>query len=629
MKIINVIPIAKGITRETLSYWSTDDIPLGATIEVPLRKKIVPALVIASEEARNLKAEIKELDFEMRKIKNPAPNFTFSPAFIRAVKKTAEYFVSTTGSTLQGLVPQAILKNPPRKSASFVDPAQKNPAPIRVLQQDGDERLTHYKSIVRESFAAKKSVFLLVPTLEDGKLCEENLKRGVGDYTYFLHGGLSQKKIIELWREIEEKKHPLLIIATGTFLSIPRKDIGIYIVEREHSNAFKTLSRPFIDFRICAEFLAQESGADILYGDTLLSTEMLYRFGNGGVVADRPLATRLLQTNSLLINMHEYRGQDENSYVAISKEVRMLAEYTRVQNEHLFIFGSRKGYAPSTLCRDCGTIVTCPHCGAPVTLYKTRTGENNFFLCQRCGKRRSAEELCKKCGGWRLITLGIGIERISEELERSVPSLQIFTIDRDSAKNPKRAKEIAEQFYETPGSVLVGTEMALPYLNKKIEHGVVASIDPLFLIPDFRIHEKIFNILLSIRSLASKNFLIQTRDPEQKLFSYALEGKLLDFYQSEISERELLGYPPFSVLIKISARGDEETVKREIAAIKTNFAPYEPAIFPAFIAGAGGKYTIHALLKRPPKEWPDETLREKLLALPPWYEIKINPESLL
>ncbi len=193
-----------------------------------------------------------------------------------------------------------------------------------------------------------------------------------------------------------------------------------------------------------------------------------------------PLKFRSISTTeTIIIDMKRYKTLETPEFRILSDELEDLVRENKQENRHLFIFAARRGLSPMTVCGDCGTTVTY-RCGAPIILH---AGKKNFFLCHRCGDRRSAEERCKICGSWRLTTLGIGIELIAETLEHMFPDTKIFKMDKDSVRTHKQALEMAEAFYESPGSILLGTEMALGYLERPIENAAVAAIDSLFLNP--------------------------------------------------------------------------------------------------------------------------------------------------
>ena len=111
MKILEVIPIARGINTDTLSYFSGNDIPIGSIIKVPLRKRIVPALVINSKDVEESKTEIKNSSFSLKKIEKVKHNNLLSKKFVDAAEETANYYVGTIGSVLNSIVPKALLEN--------------------------------------------------------------------------------------------------------------------------------------------------------------------------------------------------------------------------------------------------------------------------------------------------------------------------------------------------------------------------------------------------------------------------------------------------------------------------------------------------------------------------------------
>lgn len=622
MKIIDVIPITRGIGKESLSYFTSEDAPLGSLVKVPLRNRSVAALVIDSKDVEEKKAEIRSSDFSIKKVEKLTSKRILREEFITAAKKSASYFATTTGSMLAGLIPKGILEHGDVFDNVFHSQKSRHAFQKVVIQETEEERFAHYKAIIREEFARKSSVFLCLPTIGDIEHAKDILQRGIEDYTFIFHSDVQKKKIIEAWRKVLHTDHPILIIATGNFFSIPRDDIRTIIVEREHSRSYKTQSRPYFDVRIVAEHFAKEIGARIIYGDSLLRVETLWQYKNDETSELTPPKFRpLTSADQRVIDMRR-RGERE---ISISRELRLLIEQNTSHNGFLFIFVNRRGLAPLTVCSDCGTMVTCNRCKAPIVLHSSST--ERYFLCHRCGERRSADEKCKTCGGWKLKTLGIGSELVFEEVKK-IKGSKVFRIDTDATSTHKKALEVSQTFYNTPGSVLVGTEMALPYLNK-LTYSVIASIDAMFALPDFRINEKILYILLKIRSATEKEFLIQTRNSKSKIFEFVTQGNLLDFYKSEIADRELFELPPFSILIKISLTGPEKAVKEEMGNLKNFLSEYEVDVYPAFTPHARGSYTLNALLKLPKGQWVNQSLLQKLLSLPPQFAVVVDPESVL
>jgi len=627
MYLIKVIPIARGINADILSYWSPESAPKGSVIKVPLRKRIVGAIVVSSEHALDAKSEIRGAEFEVKKIEKVKPRQIFLPEFFKIAEEISRYYAASVGSILFSLIPSAILADTDKLPQIEGGLKRNKIRESYVLQKPDDDRYAHYKSLIRERFAKKQSVFMVMPTIEDIKRACNYFEKGIEQYTYVLHGGLTRVEILKIWKKALEDAHPIVIVATGTFLSLPRNDITLYIVERENSRAYKDQSRPFLDERLFVEKLAVDTGADIIFGDSYLRVETLYRQEMDELVEYAPLSMRSLSTaRDTLINMKD-KKDGVKGFNILSSELIELARKNKEESGLMFIFAGRKGLSPSTVCSDCESVVSCDNCSSPLVLHGS--GEKRFYLCNRCGKRYSSETKCRDCGSWRLQPLGIGTETVEEELRKEIPGISIVRFDKLSMTSHKKALMLAEKWYTSPGSVLVGTELALLYLDKPIDTSAVASLDAFFSIPDFRINEKIFSIILRMRSITRKEFLLQTRKPDEPVLTYGIKGNIIDFYRSEVEERRRAVFPPFAVFIKISYTGKREDALNAMEKLKGTLSDWTVTVFPAFIATIKNQFIMNALVKLHPGEWPNEELLEKLRALSPSYAINVDPESVI
>ncbi len=644
-KILSCIPISRGVGKEELSYFTLKDVPLGSLVVVPLRRRQIPAIVVAGESAFFSKTEIKSLPFGLKKIDSVKARAFLLPEFIQAAHGAARYFATTTGAILSAFTPTSIgaeFKGP--KEVVPEEPSDNTPdiprahatKHIPFLIQSGDtERIAAYRGIIREEFARGGSVFVCLPEITEIERLKEDLSRGIPEYTFVFHSGIPSKKLGTAWASALSEKHPVLIIGTGQFLSLPRADIRTIIVEKESSRAHKMLSRPYADTRVFAEIFARMIRARLFYGDLFLRPETITREQNGDCAEFSPLQFRALTTaKRLLIDMRTKDTREEKKFVLVSSEMESAVREAVLGGQQAYILAPRRGLHPVTLCNDCGSVVLCQRCSAPMVLHGDETfekGAKNFFLCHKCGTKESSSDKCAICGGWRFALLGIGAERVAEEMKRLFPGTPIFRMDRDTITTHKKAIDVREKFYQTPSAILVGTEMAVPYLNREVSVLAVASVDSFFAIPDFRANERVFSTLLRLRSRAQKYFIIQTRDPENRILRYALDGNMVDFYREEIAERKVFGYPPFSMLIKIMREGLEKSVRKDMEALAATgvFASYEPRAYETFSRGPRGKFRMNLLLKVPQEKWVNDDLLLALRALPPHYAIAVDPESLL
>jgi primosomal protein N' (replication factor Y) len=375
----------------------------------------------------------------------------------------------------------------------------------------------------------------------------------------------------------------------------------------------------------------------------MLRLETLDRLNKNEISQGSPFKWRSISTaEDSLVDMTRKTPFEEDVsgskkiFRTISPALERLIAKNRDESTHLFIFAVRRGLSTMTVCDDCETVVACANCSAPVVLHSSKENSlpasrqgQNFFMCHRCGTRRSAEEVCAACGSWRLTPLGIGIERVEEEIRALSPGADVWKIDGDSAKTDAKIQEILEKWRARPGAILLGTESAMLHLKDKVDHVAVASLDSLFALPDFRIPEKIMYTLIRLRALATRSMLVQTRRPGEKVFEYGLKGNLSDFCRGALDERRQFGYPPFRTLIKITIEGKKDPIALQMADIRTIVEPYDVDIFPAFTATVRGNSIIHGLIKTDPAAWPDAELAAKLRSLPPNVKVRVDPESLL
>ncbi len=631
LKVVEVIPISRGISYEVLSYFTTLDIPIGSLVEVELRKRQIKGLVINSRSAAEAKSEIRSADFTLKKIEKANFKNFLSPAFIKAAQETAQYFAGTTGAVLSTVVPKFIWDNAHLLNSGTISekPIKKSKPGKFIIQDNEQERLVAYRTLTRESLAKHQSIFIVVPTHEEGLYLKSQLEKGIENHTFFLSSSLGKKKLEKAIEAIVRPNTPSLIIATGQFLSILPPSTATLILEKPTSNAYRLLKRPFVSLPYLAEKLAENLNISLILADQYLGVEILSRRNKGEFLEKFPKKFHSgVSITPEIIDMTKYRKSSGASFQVLSDELISLIDRAATSGEKVFIFAARRGLSPTTTCADCGTIVICQTCGAPVVLHKSKkTDKENFFLCHHCGEKRSALEKCRNCSSWRLTSLGIGIQKIAEELKIHFPKLPVFQLDKETAPSSKKAKDILTKFHKCEGGILLGTELSLLYQHEVLQHSAIVSMDSLFSLPDFHINERILSILLTIENKTEKEFLIQTRSPDQIVLKAFSENRLDDLYRQELEMRRLLLYPPYNTLIKLTLEGARQKVLTEMSKIEEDFKKYQPSVFPTLVGLGKGQVALNALIRI--NNWPEPELLQRLLHLPPNWTVKINPESLL
>ena len=609
--VMEVAPIAKN--SHTLSYFSTVKLSRGTLVEVPLRSAKTLGVVLSSRSVKTEKSTLRQASYTLKKIsRNDILDATLDPRLLDAVEETSKFYAVSTGVILSALMPKIVLEDAlemisnsqTRRRVKF-----KSPREPLMLQMETAERFGQYRLLVRQAFAKKGSVIFLVPTEMDVERAYEELSRGVVEFTYCFTLG-KKEETQGVWKRALLEKHPILFITTPAGLMLPRPDIRTVIIDRENSRAYRTLARPYINFKKFVEFWHRAANIDLVMGDAVLSIESLWRERSSMHREENSLIRWRLTAAPALLTDASSKQSDDGRFVIFSKELESFIRRALEEEEKVFLFGARKGLYPTTLCGDCGFVLPCANCGAPVVLHK-RSGQN-VYVCHACGEVSDSKTLCPHCKSWKLVPLGIGTQEIARQAKLHFPEESIHILDKDHASTKAKAKNIAKKWNEE-GGILVGTELAFFYLDA-LPYSAIVSLDALFSIPDFTINERIFYLVSHLRELTEKETLIQSRNIGKQVLAWAASGNIIDFYQNEIREREELLYPPFSIFIKIEVSSKQY----EVREIQEQFQKWNPDIL---------KNSI--IIRLPREKWPDDELREKLSLLGAQFTVKVDPETIL
>jgi len=499
------------------------------------------------------------------------------------------------------------------------------------VQENDTERYAYYKRLVREAFARNHSLVIIAPTIADITRIHAELSRGISDHVFTLHSSLSTKEFAKGAHELLHSEQSTLLIASPIALPLVRSDVDIIVIDRESAPSYKMMVRPFIDIRMFARALCRISKIRLLLGDTLLRTETLHEIDAGVITPAGTIKNRL--TTQAQCEVFDMRAEEREALSkkekgrAIGVALKEALTQALARKGRAILLTARKGLAPTTVCSDCGETVSCPRCETPFVLHKAH-GEF-VYACHRCGHSEVPPEGCPSCGSWKLALLGIGIEKAVDELSAHFPSTPLFRIDSDVTRGKHTVQKTVDEFYASPGSILVCTELALPYLGTPVELSGVISVDSLLVIADFRMQHRIMNLLVRLRELANNRFIIETRDATHPLFTYALNGALIEFYRNDIIDRERFAYPPFTILIKITRTGRRDVVLDDMEELMKALKTYTPTLYASYESAKRGLITMNILVPTVPRTWPEEKLSSLLRSLPPDFTVDIDPANIL
>lgn len=628
MNLVTVIPISKGIFKEELTYFTSKKLDRGTLVTVPVRNSKVPAIVIGIESLLEAKSSLKNSAFTIKKIDEILGSSFFSAELFKAGIDAGRYFASETGRVLNAMLPAPLLKN-------YEELVKPKPRKIKddgiiietlLFQAGPTDRIASYKTYIREAFAKKESVFICVPTKESGDLLYEHLSKGIEEYVHIIHNGFTENEIIKKTNKILEDTHAVAIIGTGGYLSIPRPDIETIIVEEESSPSYKTVARPFVDFRVIAELIASHLRIKLIIGDTLLRIETRGRLENQECGEFIPLSYRIPKTPKIsIIEKGKENGKPVWS-VMESETLNLISEYS-ANNKNSCVLTLKKGYAGSVICGDCSYAISCPNCKGKMELREGKSGDRSL-VCADCKKEEGAKMTCPECGSWNLVPLGIGADRVYETLLSKIPKNKIFQIDAINTSTPLRAEKTYKKFLETEGAVLIATEAGFRKWKIKSDLSVVLSTDAILNIPFFKSGERYARLIRDLKDRTKETIIIETKDKEAPIISALLDGQIGEWARNEDSLRKRFGYPPYTNLIEIKWETKKSTVNYR-AKLKSEFENYE-----TYETGQGKYGSFVIKIKR--EEWAgpilsgrgnfNQDLCNKLISLPINLTIEIDPE---
>lgn len=649
MRIVTVIPLQKGAFKTDLTYFTAKDVENGSIVGVPIRNKKILALVVSSEDLSNAKKDIKDMSFKLKKIVEIKKHSIFRDEFLESTFLLSSYFVSKKNSAVISLIPSLFRekydeiekfspKEIPSEKSTEINLPEKNIITEKLLfQASFEDRISFYKTLIRGNFALKKSVFIVLPTEYDIEIFKQALSKGIENFTFTIYGSLKPNKIIENYEQIINSSHSVLILGTTQFLSIPRMDISTIILEHESSNAYKMIPRPHFDMRTFVELFSSKIGAKFILADTLLRFETIERIKTENFGEVYPISFRT-NFDRIKIDIINPNNTDEK-FKLFSEDTLEEIENTINNKKNVFIYSLRKGLATYTICKDCNETINCEECLAPLVLYLSRDGKKRMFVCNKCNTEKDPETKCTNCNGWNLMPLGIGTDTILEEIKNKFPNNKIFKLNKESVKTSNEAEKIIKEFEKTHGSILIATEMAFFYLKEKVNLSVIASFDGLWTIPNYKISERIIQLLLSTLSNTERKLIIQTKNKDDGAILAIKSENLLSFVREELQDRKNLNYPPFKRFIKITYLGDKEGSIEAKKILTELLKEYSPDIFGGFVSKNKNQYVTNALIKLDLQKWSlpeistggtiDKNLFNLLSSLPFSYEVSVDPEDLL
>jgi primosomal protein N' (replication factor Y) len=510
------------------------------------------------------------------------------------------------------------------------------PAVFLLFGVTGSGKTEIYLRALAQVIAAGKRGICLIPEIALTQQTVERFANRFPGRVAVLHSGLSPGEQFDEWQWIMEGNCDV-VIGPRSALFAPLPNLGLIIIDEEHEWTYKQEDKsPRYHARDAAIKLAQLSDAVVILGSATPDIGSFHKAQQGEYqlveLKERitPRGYSPLPEVSIVDLREELKAGNTS---LLSRSLLTAMKEALAHGEQIVLFLNRRGTATFVRCRNCGFVFRCPRCSIALTYHSAE----KRLICHRCRYSVPVPQACSRCSRRNLRFLGIGTQRVEEEIRHFFPQAKLLRWDRDVITRKYAHEELLRNFRDHKADVLIGTQMIAKGLDlPQITLAGVINADTGLNFPDFRSSERTFQLLCQVagragRGVKAGKVIIQTYSPDNYIIEAAAKHDYLGFYYKEIDYRRRYNYPPFSQLVRlVYSHTNEELCRREAERVyhlildkkggegMIDFNIIGPV--PTFAFRVRGKYRWQLFLRGP-----DSSRMLSRLTLPRGWTIDVDP----
>ena len=432
----------------------------------------------------------------------------------------------------------------------------------------GSGKTEVYMHLIEEVKKNKKSALILIPEISLTPQLTSMFQKRFGNDIAILHSRLSDGERYDEWRRIVRGEVSIVIGARSAVFA-PLQNIGIIIIDEEHSSTYKQENNPKYHTIDVAIKRAKYHQCPLVLGSATPSIES-YTRAKLGIFHLLEMKQRV--NNHLpkvtLVNM---RDEIKQGYSLFSSILEQKIKEKLEKQEQVILLLNRRGYTTVVTCKNCGFTQKCPHCDIPLTYHKS----SNTMRCHYCGYGTRKINICPECKSSNINEFGLGTQKL-EEVVKNKFRARVLRMDADTTSIKDAYEKMILSFKNHEYDILIGTQMIAKGLNFPMVTLVgVLNIDASLQIPDFRSSERTYELLSQVAGRAGRfglqgEVIFQGFNIDHYSVIKASMHDYQGFYNEEIKLRKLLHYPPYTelILLKMISK-DEKIVKEESLKIKS------------------------------------------------------------
>ena len=454
-----------------------------------------------------------------------------------------------------------------RITESFKDEKKK---PWLIYGITGSGKTQVYLKLVDSALNEGKGIIIMVPEISLTPQTIEIFGKRYGGKIAVFHSAMSMGQRMDEWRRVNLGE-AVIAIGTRSAVFAPVKNLGLIIMDEEQEHTYKSESAPRFHARDVARFRAAYNKAGLVLASATPAIETFAsaRAGFYNLATLKNRYGNAVLPDVITVDMRSQLLNGNTS--AISTELKTAITETLKNGKQAILLLNRRGHNTVVSCSSCGEVVSCPNCSIALTYHSA----NNRLMCHYCGHSVPADSTCPKCSGKHLKYMGVGTQKVEQELGEMFPDAKVLRLDADSTAARNSFDEKLAAFSRGDYQIMLGTQMVAKGLNfPNVTLVGVLGIDSAMYSEDFRSFERTFSLLTQVVGRAGRGddkgaAIIQTLHPEANVIRLAAAQDYDAFYNEEILTRKLMIYPPYCDIVMVGS----SSVSRENAesAIRSVF----------------------------------------------------------
>jgi primosomal protein N' (replication factor Y) len=413
-----------------------------------------------------------------------------------------------------------------------------------------------YIKLIEKAIQKEEQVLYLLPEIALTTQLIQRLQSYFGDEVLVYHSKYSVNERVEVYRHIRDQSKGKIVIGARSSIFLPFQNLGLIVVDESHESSFKQFDpAPRYHARDTAIVMASFFKAKTLLGTATPSLETSYNVKQGKY-AFAEMTKRYGNVMPPKVELIDLKDQNRKQKMTghFSDTLLKAIESTLKEGQQVILFQNRRGYSPILECNTCGHAPQCPNCDVSLTYHKN----NNKLRCHYCGYNIAMQTKCMACGSTDVSTKGFGTEQIETELNALFEDRTIKRMDLDTTRGKYAYEQLISSFENREIDILVGTQMLTKGLDfRHVKLVGVMNADSLLNFPDFRAHERSFQLLVQVAGRAGRTeeqgqVLIQTYNPYHRILQQVTTNSYKEMFKEQLDERRHFKYPPLFRMIKLT-----------------------------------------------------------------------------